>query len=239
MIEQEDKSKLFIPIAIVVAGIVIAFAIFFNSADKVPAVPTNDGNDEVASPQEVAVTPVTEDDHILGNPDAELIVVEYSDYECPFCARFHPTMEQIIEEYGADGKVAWVYRHFPLQIHPDARPAAEASECVAELGGNTAFWDYSKTLFEGAPNSLTTAKLQSAAVAQGIDEAAYTSCVEEGRYAGKVQKMYNDGLAIAQADPQFGTPYSIIIRKDGTQAVIPGAQPYSVVKQVIDAMLTE
>jgi protein-disulfide isomerase len=239
MNEQDDKSKLFIPIAIVVAGIVVAFAIFFGGGDKPVAVPTDDGTDAVASPQEVAVTPVTEDDHILGNPNAELIVVEYSDYECPFCARFHPTMDQIISEYGSEGKVAWVYRHFPLQIHPDARPAAEASECVAELGGNTAFWDYSRVLFENAPTSLSTENLQSNAVALGIDEEAYTSCVADGRYADKVQQMYDDGLKIAQADPQFGTPYSIILKKDGTQAVIPGAQPYNVVKQVIDAMLAE
>jgi len=202
MNEQEDKSKLFIPGAIVVAGLVVAFAIFFGG-EKAPTVPTDDGNDNVASPQEVAVTPVTEDDHILGNPNAELVVVEYSDYECPFCARFHPTMDQIMEEYGDSGDVAWVYRHFPLQIHPDARPAAEASECVAELGGNSAFWDYSRVLFEGAPESLTTANLKTAALGLGIDEAGYASCVEEGRYADKVQQMYDDGLAIAQADPNL------------------------------------
>ena len=94
------------------------------------------------------MAPVTAEDHIRGSLDADIIIVEYSDFECPFCARFHPTMGQIVNEY--DGKVAWVYRQFPLeQIHAKARPLAEGSECVAELGGNDAFWAYTDYVFGG------------------------------------------------------------------------------------------
>jgi len=147
-------------------------------------------------------------------------------------------MEQIMSEYGETGKVAWVFRHFPLdQIHPDARPSAEASECVAELAGNTAFWDYSKKLFEGQPSSLTTENLKSNAEALGVNGDEFTACVESGRHAATVEAQYQGGLALAQADPQFGTPYSVVLTKDGNQVVIPGAQPYNVVKQVIDTLL--
>ena len=98
--------------------------------------------------------PVRADEHISGNPRAEIFIVEYSDFECPFCKTFHQTMKEIMREYPADGKVAWVYRHFPLdQIHSQARKEGEASECAAELAGNKGFWDYTNKLFEITPSN--------------------------------------------------------------------------------------
>ena len=86
------------------------------------------------------VTPVTSDDNIKGSPDAPIKIVEYSDFDCPFCSRFHASMNQVIEN---NDDVAWVYRHLPLdQLHPNARTVATISECVAELGGNDAFWTF-------------------------------------------------------------------------------------------------
>lgn len=80
-------------------------------------------------------------DHIKGNKDAKITIVEYSDMECPYCQRFHPTMQQVIADYG--DKVNWVYRHFPLtSIHPNAMNLALSSECVAELEGNDKFWEF-------------------------------------------------------------------------------------------------
>lgn len=231
-----EGNKLFVPVSIVVAGLIVAGAIFFTGEKSgVPANPT----DKPADTQ-VTVEPLTDKDHVQGNRDAEIVVIEYSDYECPFCGRFHPTMEQIMSEYGASGKVAWAYRHFPLdQIHPDARPASEASECVAELGGNDAFWNYTKKLFEGQPTSLTAENLKSNAEAVGVNGDEFTACVESGRHAATVEAQYQSGLTLAQADPQFGTPYSVVLTKDGQQVVIPGAQPYNVVKNVIDTLLAE
>ncbi len=101
-------------------------------------------------PQEQAsqLPSVSEQDHVKGERGAKVKLIEYSDYECPFCVRFHPTAQQVLDEYGND--LAWVYRHFPLdQIHPRARPAAEASECVAELGGEEAFWDFTDEVLGG------------------------------------------------------------------------------------------
>lgn len=91
------------------------------------------------------VPPVTDDDHIFGDKDAPVKIVEYSDFECPFCASVHPTLKQLVVDY--DGDVAWVYRHYPLDFHPNAQPAAEASECIAELGGNDEFWEFSDYIF--------------------------------------------------------------------------------------------
>jgi|AntRauTorcE11897_2_1112592.scaffolds.fasta_scaffold08011_3 protein-disulfide isomerase len=103
--------------------------------------------DEVSG--DVAINPVDDNDHIRGNIDAEVVLVEYSDFFCPFCSSFHDTMKQIVGTYEAD-QVAWVYRHFPipqLQGHEQAPLYAQASECVADLGGNDAFWSFSDSVF--------------------------------------------------------------------------------------------
>ncbi len=96
------------------------------------------------------VVPVdTSKEHIRGNANAQFALIEYSDLQCPFCKRVHPTFQQIMQNYG--DRVMWVYRHFPLPatMHPDAEKLAEGAECAAELGGNDAFWQYVDSVFSG------------------------------------------------------------------------------------------
>lgn len=235
---EEKKLSLMIPGAIVVAGIIIAGAVFYsnrpdNSPDQI--------GDSARAPDGVSkavdnIRPVTANDHIRGNIDAPVIVVEFSDLECPFCRRFHPTMQQIVENY--KGQVAWVYRHFPLDnLHSKARKEAEATECAAELGGNDAFWSYTDRLFEIAPsnNLLDLAELPNVAEYIGLDRTAFETCLTSGRFKDKIASNLED----ATNSGGQGTPYSIVIAKNGTKSVIPGALQYEQVKQIIDEALSK
>lgn len=104
------------------------------------------------------VPPIDATDHILGDvKTAKVTIIEYSDFECPYCARFHPTLEKIISE--SNGNVAWVYRQFPLtQIHQNSMERAIASECIAKIKGNEAFWKYADLLFGLLTPAPTPAK---------------------------------------------------------------------------------
>ena len=181
--------------------------------------------------------PATEDDHILGNPNAKIVIVEYSDTECPFCKNFHDTMHQVIDEYGKDGKVAWVYRHFPLaQLHSKAHKQAEATECAFDQGGNTAFWTYIDKVFEITPsnNGLNMDKLPEIAEQMGLDRIEFERCLNDGDNEEKVANSVTDAFTSGGR----GTPHNIMIIGD-EKVEIPGAQPFSSMKAAIEAVLTK
>lgn len=189
-----------------------------------------------------AVKPVDGEDHILGNPGAPVKLVEFSDFECPFCKRFHRTMKRLMDEYGKDGKVAWVYRHFPLDsLHSKARKEAQAAECANELGGNEAFWAYSDRLFEVAPSNdrLDLALLPRIAQKIGLDRAKFEACLEGdlrgGKYAAHIEADVQDAIASGGT----GTPFSLVIAPNGKTFPINGAQPLAALKSIIDLALKE
>lgn len=233
---QSKLSSLSIPIAIVIAGALIAGAIYFGAGGSA-------GTSRPQEPEPFAgdlekMKPITKGDHIRGNLDAPVKIVEYSDTECPFCKSFHPTMQQVIDEYGKDGKVAWIYRHFPLdQIHSKADKEAETTECAAEQGGQSTFWAYVDRLFEVTPsnNRLDPAELPKIAQYVGLDVAKFNSCLASGKYAAHVEEDYQNALATGGS----GTPWSIIIAPSGKKYPLSGAQPYAAVKQLIELALQE
>lgn len=183
------------------------------------------------------VTSVNREDHIRGDINAPVKIVEFSDFECPFCKQFHQTMQQLMEDYGEDGKVAWVYRHFPIdELHPKARKEAQAAECAYELGGNTAFWAYADKVFDITPsnNRLDLALLPKLAQDIGLDRATFETCLEGdargGKYAAHIESNAQDAIASGGT----GTPYSLVIGPKGEVTPIDGAQIYRVVKEIID-----
>jgi protein-disulfide isomerase len=222
-----SRNSITVPIAIIIAGAMIAAAIFFGgSRDENLAGNTPDDF-------EAEIEPVTSADHILGSPNAELIVVEYSDLECPFCKVFHSTMHKIVEDYG--GKVAWVYRHYPIkQLHSRALKEAEASECAADQGGNAMFWKYIDEVFSTtqANNTLDPAMLPTIASELGLDVKQFNECLSSGKYAKQIEEDVQEAVKAGAR----GTPYSIII-KDDEQIPINGAEPYEDVKAKIDSLL--
>lgn len=224
-----NKGFLNVPVAIVVAGIIVAIAIIYSSGPKAPsqAGSNNDlGGGEVVD----NIKPVSNNDHILGDKNAPVKIIEFSDISCPFCKRFHPTLQQALNDY--DGKVAWIYRHFPLDsIHPMARSQAEATECAAEQGGNDSFWNYLDKLFESQPQTISG--IVNAAAEIGLDAARLEACLNSNKYAQRVEDDYQDAIASGGR----GTPFSVVIAPNGEKLIISGAQPYSSVKATIEQAL--
>lgn len=188
------------------------------------------------SPQEAKDVPkVTEDDHIRGDKNAQIALIEYSDTECPFCKRFHPTAQQVIDNY--KGKVMWVYRHYPLSFHANAQKEAEASECANELGGSDVFWKYLDTVYDRTTSNGTgfaLDKLAPLAKELGLNETKFKECLDSGKYADHVKEDMNGGSKAGVT----GTPGNILLSvKTGKTSLIPGAVPYETVKAVIDEML--
>ena len=185
---------------------------------------------------------VNDEDHIRGSSIAPVKVVEFSDFECPYCKSFHQSMKQVMNDYEKGGKVAWVYRHFPLdQIHSKARKEAQAAECAAQLGGNKAFWAYADRLFEIAPsnNRLDLAQLPKVAQETGLDQAKFETCLEGDQRGGNFATHIEANLQDAMASGGTGTPYSLVINSKGQIFPINAAQPYEAVKAIIDAALKE
>jgi protein-disulfide isomerase len=175
-------------------------------------------------------------DHIYGNPNAPISLIEYSDFECPFCKGFHPTAKEIIDSYG--GKVNWVYRHFPLPMHdPGAQVQAEASECVNQLGGNDSFWKfadaiYARTQSNGKGFPLT--QLVPLGKEIGLNEKQFQECLSSGKYKSRVQEDIDEGAQIGVN----GTPANFLLRNDtGEVTVKTGAQPLDNFKAEIDKLL--
>lgn len=206
-----NKNNLTLPVAIIAAALLIGGAIIYtNTQSRVAPLPTPT---DTVMPDTIAVRPVSSADHILGSADAKVTMIEYSDTECPFCKQFQASMQKIMDTYGADNSVAWVYRHFPIpQLHPRAPHEAEATECVSQLGGQDKFWQYLNLIYSTTPsnNGLDPAQLPILAGQVGIDTKAFQSCLDSGKYTEAITNSYNEARALGAQ----GTPFTIIVAKN-------------------------
>lgn len=169
----------------------------------------------------------TDDDPSKGSEDAKVTIVEFSDYQCPFCGRFaRDTLPLIVSEYVDTGKVRIVFRDFPIAGHQNAQKAAEASECADEQGK---FWEYHDKLFANQ-QYLGIVDLKQYAKDLGLDSAKFDQCLDSGKYASEVQKDFQDGQSYGVS----GTPTFFV-----NDIQIVGAQPFSVFKQAIEAELAK
>ncbi|UCD03461.1 MAG: DsbA family protein [Candidatus Aenigmatarchaeota archaeon] len=202
--------------------------------DDEPVIEVKEVQPQQAQPQQPAPAPSpqapptvqvsVDDDAVLGEANAPITMIEFSDYECPFCTRFwEQTLPQIKTNYIDTGKVKFVYRDFPLSFHPNAQKAAEAAECAGEQG---MYWEMHDKLFE--TGQLDVSSLKQHAVNLNLDSSQFDSCLDSGKYASEVQKDMQEGASAGVS----GTPTFFI---NGIKVV--GAQPYAAFQQVIDAQL--
>ncbi len=236
MEQKENGLNVSVPTAIIIAGLFVAGAVIFTNSPKNNAVYADPGTQggTAGTPQQIVVAPITDKDHFYGNPKAAVVMVEFSDTECPFCKVFHPTLKKIVDE--SRGQIAWVYRHFPIDsIHPKARKEAEATECVAELGGNDKFWEYVSLIFAVTPsnNGLDPAELPKLAVQAGIDKTKFESCLASGKYKAEVEAEFQDGIKVGVT----GTPSTVLMNTRGNKTLIVGAQSEEAVLAAIDKLL--
>jgi len=165
---------------------------------------------------------VAADGPAQGPANAPIELIEFSDFQCPYCLRAHPTIKQVLSTYG--DRIRFVYRNYPLPSHPNARPAAEAAQCALEQGQ---FWPYHDRLFAN-PNKLSDDDLKAAAAALGMDAGQFNACFDSHKYRARVE-----------ADMQAGNEAGV----NGTPAffingrMLSGAQPFDEFKRVIDEEL--
>jgi protein-disulfide isomerase len=207
--------------------------------EKAPAVVApSAGAPSAAAPtdenQVGTVAPVTAKDHVVGAKNAEVTLVLYTDLQCPFCARFHPVISSLMQDPAYKSKLKLVVRNFPLSFHPNAIPAANAAECAAEQGK---YMEYVDKVF--ANNELVNGSgfspdvLKTWAKDIGLNASKFDACFSATKYQAKIDEDRNSGTAANVS----GTPATIIIAKDGTKTLIPGALGLDQVKQMVDAAL--
>lgn len=226
---RTEKNQYLVPGAIVLAGLLIAAAVI-GTGGSLPQSGVSG-----SKLLEAQILPITGDDHIrgaegVGNPrDADVFLVEYSDYRCGYCGRFHATIIQLLEQYG--GKVSWVYRHTPYQ--PGGKEAAVASECIAELAGEEAFWTYTDLALTNQ-SKLNTDWHITMAAELGADREAFKECLTSDRYDALIASH----TANSQEMGGQGTPHNVLLTREGGMIPFPGAQPKEQVEKLIERALS-
>ena len=193
------------------------------NAYKAPSVPS-----APSAPAPVAagpLKPVADSDHIIGAKNAKVTLVEYSDFQCPFCQRHLPSVKQALADFPND--VRLVFRHYPLSFHPEAQKAAEASECAAKIGGNDAFWKMHDELF-ASQATLSRSVYTELAKKLGLNTGNFDKCLDSGEMASRVTSDLNEGTSAGVE----GTPATFVNGR-----LVSGAIPYSELKSAIEAAL--
>lgn len=224
---MQSKLPYLLPVTILVAGLIIAISVY--------TIRTN--NDSVIMIRDLAkLAPLTADDHILGNPAATITIITYTDIDCTYCKSFRETMEQIVAEYGADGRVAWVARHFPNSVeHPYAAQHAEAAECVYEQDP-AAFFPFITMLNQIAPADQQFHPDGYPVVLErlSLSTSDFNTCIQSDRMMDRVTRDVENGLSIGVD----ATPYSVLLVEGKAPVPIAGALPYKDMKAVIETTLS-
>ncbi len=205
---------------VVLIGFFVAMGMYFNKGENLPTatLPTSVSNEEDGK-----TTTVSAGNNIKGNPDAPITIIEFSDFQCPFSKRFYITLNQILDEYPY--QVNWAYRHLPSNFHPEARLAAEASECAAEQGK---FWEFAEKLFEDQ-TKLGKSLYQELATDLELNMEQFNSCVASRKYEDKIEADYQDAIKMEiQKIPASFVNGELVLE----------AVPYETLKTVVEQALS-
>lgn len=226
---QENRNAWFIPGAIIVAGVILAGSIYFVRSSHVLGLPDGDVT---------ALRPLAANDHRIGNPTAPVVIVEYADIDSSYAKSFQATMEQIMAEYAPAGKVAWVYRHFPLvDQHLNSEQHAEAAECAGSLGNENSFWSFIDLVQSRAPanQQFSPDGYDDVVKTLGIDTAKFNACMTARTFRTRVSDDISNAITIGAN----GSPYSVVLIK-GQKSIPPdGALPYDAMKKIIQQAIAK
>jgi len=234
---DEDKKQFLFGLSLGIAifaviGFLIMLGLYFKDNKSSEVAGETEQNQEEEQPNEqekpaLAEFTITEDNHIRGNMNAPITIVEFSDFQCPYCDKFHVTMKKVMETY--PNKVRWIYKHFPLDsLHPLARSTAEASECAND---QEKFWEYADKLYENQAD-ISADTIKSFAKEVGLNMTEFNSCIDDGKYKDKVNTDYQEGLSKGVR----GTPGNFL---NGDMTLVPGAVEFEIIKTIIDAELSK
>ena len=221
---QQLRRDYILPGAIVLAGAIIALTVYAVRTDASP---------KLGSGTPTMVRPVNPADRIIGNPQAPVKLVEYADIDSTYSKQFQATMEQLMSEYAAGGKVAWVYRHFPLlDQHAGAASHAEAAECAGYLGDDDAFWRFIDAIQAAAPGDtqFPVSGYPSIAAQLGLPQAEFQTCLENGRFTKKVYEDSSNALEVGAE----GAPFTLVMVEGQEPVGIQGSLTYDDMKRVIE-----
>lgn len=253
-IKSDKKNGLWLPVFIITGIIVLLFVLIKipanneNTSLQLPggqkfetAKQAQQKLDDAKNQAKIPDQKLLSTDHTQGNINARIVVFEYSDLDCPYCVSFHGTMKQLIADYPND--VLWVYRHFPLDsLHPKARIESIASECVAQTGGNNAFWQFIDSAFAFTSSNVADPMptLISFATTAGVAQKDFDACITKNIADKKIDTIITTQQNIGAQSGGQGTPYNIILdRQTGALYPAPGAQDIDTMREIIKTILAD
>ncbi len=228
--QKLNTFQKFLAVAVIIQILLLVFiAVKISNLSAPAGIAEDNGNipNNIPSAKETDLTALADDDAVKGDKNAPITMVEFSDYECPFCEKFYSeTYSQIEKNYIKTGKVKFIYRDFPLGFHQNAQKAAEAAECAGEQGK---YYEMHNKLFEKGVSG-GSAGFKQYAKELGLDQNKFNQCLDSGEMASEVKKDLADGSKLGVS----GTPAFFI---NGQEVV--GAQPYAVFEQIIEQELKQ
>lgn len=226
---EQQRSAWFIPGAILAAGLLLALSIYIARTHHLSAAPTGDVT---------AVRAVSSEDHIIGSPSAPVMIIEYGDIDSSYGKTFQKVMEQITAEFAPAGKVAWVYRHFPvIDQYANSEVHAEAAECASSLGTSNTFWNFIDLLQAYAPGDqqFDPSGYPTLINSLGIDTTRFTDCMKAHTFLKRMNEDISNAVAIGASS----SPYIVILVHGQKPVSVSGSLPYDAMKKIVDQAIAK